>query len=1045
MKVRKAYFLSIKITTMKLLQTALLLAICTSAFSQYAFENKKAEKLYYKLDDAYLDYDYNTILDEEETIREVFLNKEDTVAANMYSFLAEAYDYEMAEYQKALDFYGLELKLRKKIEPNGDRKDLLYNMATLQTELGYYNEAEEFLVAIRTSDIETFGKGSAEYFDSSKALIELYLQTEQVQKGLGVTQEIQKEVAKNSIEEGVSYKWVGDAYAIEGSFKKAEKNLTRGIKTFEDNGLEATFEYASTLNSLGVLYMEKGKLPDAEEIFQQALSVLNRMQGENEDAIAGVENNLALVYFNLGDYERTTELQRKILAQDKEYYGEDSFTYGLSLLNLGLTLLYDGQYGESEKLHMEALEVFASSAGEESIDYGRVQNNLTLLNTKRGNIDQALDYGQKAIKTYEGSLGENHPETAFPYFNLANAHLGYEEMDKAMPLAKRAYDIRKKALGDKHPYFARSTNQLAILNWKQGNTDAAMGYYKETFDNYFNQINTFFPVLTEEEKATFYYTKLKPGFEQYVSFIEETSRENKEVIGEIYNYQLALKGLIMYATSKVRESILSSGDDALIAKYENWVSQKEQLAKLFSVTDISLELRNKKIDSLTDISNALEEELSKDSKVFGKNFANRSLTWQDVQKTLKPGEAAIEIVRYRDFSTDSAGVFTDEVHYAALIVKADTEDYPEMVIMRNGEQMENKYLANYRNAIRYKIAENYSYRLFWRPIANRLGDVKKIYFAPDGVYNQISIYTLQNPQTKEYLINELDLSIVTNTKDLVTAKAANNGNGSVFFGYPNYNMGTDEKVEEKESDGRGMRSGGTGTLERGATIPRGIRGNLVRYMRSFNGLGMLPGTKKEVNLIDSLYASKSRKAEVYLLEEAVENKIKEIKNPSTLHIATHGFFLELDPDDVSTDKYVENPLLRSGLVLAGANSFIRTGELDERQGTDDGILTAFEAMNLNLDETDIVVLSACETGLGEIKNGEGVYGLQRAFQIAGADAIIMSMWSVDDAATQELMTNFYEEWLTHGDKRKAFNVAQKRLKDKYDKPYYWGAFIMVGE
>ncbi|MEQ9466761.1 MAG: CHAT domain-containing tetratricopeptide repeat protein [Ekhidna sp.] len=1029
---------------MKLLYTAIFCIVSTATFGQYAFESKKAEKLYFKLDDAYLDYDYSTILENEAEAKETFLGKEDTVAANVYSFLAEAYDYEMGDFQKALNFYSLELELRNKIDPNGDRKDLLYNMATLQQELGYYKKAEEFLTTIRESDAKTYGKNSAEYFDSSRALIELYLQTEQVSEGMDVAEEIQKEVQKNSIEEGVSHKWIGDAYAIQGSFKKAEKSLLRGLKTFEENGLEATFEYASTLNSLGILYMDKGKLPEAEEIFQQAMSIVNRIQGEYEDVIAGLQNNLAIVYFNLGNYERATELQRAILKADKEYFGEDSYTYGLDLLNLGLTLLYDGQYAESEKLHLEALEVFEASAGKESIDYGRVQNNLSLLYTKRGYIDQAIDYGQKAIKTYEASLGAEHPETAFPYFNLANAHLGYEEIEEAAPLATRAYEIRKKSLGTNHPYFARSSNQLAILNWKQGKTKEALAFYKETFDNYFNQINTFFPVLTEEEKATFYYTNLKPAFEQYVSFIEETSSEDKELIGEIYDYQLALKGLIMYATSKVRESILSSGDEVLIAKYENWISQKEQLAKLFSATDINLEQRNARIDSLTDLSNKLEEELSKSSEVFGKNFANRNLSWRDVQKILKPGEAAIEIVRYRDFSTDSAGVFTDEVHYAALIVKAETEDYPEMVIMRNGDQMETKYLANYRNAIRYKLSENYSYRLFWRPIANRLEGISKIYFAPDGVYNQISIYTLQNPSTKDYLIKELDLTIVTNTKDIVSGTSANAGSGSVFFGYPNYNMGTDEEASDASTDGgRGMRSGG-GSLERSATIPRGIRGNLVRYMRSFNGLGMLPGTKKEVQLIDSLYTSRSEEAAVYLLDEAVENKIKEIKNPSTLHIATHGFFLELDPAEASSDKYVENPLLRSGLILAGANSFIRTGQLDERQGDDDGILTAFEAMNLSLDETDIVVLSACETGLGEIKNGEGVYGLQRAFQIAGADAIIMSMWTVDDNATQELMTKFYEEWLTHGDKRKAFNAAQKQLKEKYKNPYYWGAFVMVG-
>ncbi|WP_462254101.1 CHAT domain-containing protein [Ekhidna sp.] len=1042
---------------MKLLQTVLLLTICTSAFSQYAFESKKAEKLYYKLDDAYLDYDYNTILDREEEIKETFLTQEDTVAANMYSFLAEAYDYELSDYQTALDFYSLELELRRKIEPDGDNKDLLYNMATLQTELGYYGEAEQFLISIRESDVESYGKASAEYFDSSKALIELYLQTEQVEKGLVVTQEIQKEVEKNTVEEGVSYKWSGDAFAIEGSFKKAEKNLNKGIKTFEENGLEATFEYASTLNSLGVLYMEKGKLPEAEEIFDQALNVLNRMQGENEDAIAGVENNLALVYFNLGDYERTTKLQQKILEQDKEYYGEESFTYGLSLLNLGLTYLYDGQYAESEKLHLEALEVFAASGGEESIDYGRVQNNLSLLNTKRGYIDQALDYGQKAIKTYEASLGEDHPETAFPYFNLANAHLGYEEVDKAIPLAERAYNIRKKSLGDKHPYFARSSKQLAIINWKQGNTKEALKFYMETFDNYFNQINTFFPVLTEEEKATFYYTNLRPAFEQYVSFIEETSSEDKELLGEIYDYQLSLKGLIMYATSKVRESILASGDEVLITKFEQWISQKEQLAKLFSATDLELAERNRKIDSLTNASNKLEEELSKSSQTFGENFANKSISWKDIRDKLTEGEAAVEIVRYRDFTTDSAGVFTDEVHYAAMIVRHDTEDHPEMVILRNGANMEKKYLANYRNAIKYKISENYSYKLFWEPIARRLDGISKIYFAPDGVYNQISIYTLQNPQSKDYLLNEIDLALVTNTKDILKERDTYEAGGrSVFFGYPQYNLGENLNDDDADNRGirgvrgadRGMRSGsGKDELSRGAAIPRGVRGNLVRYMRSFNGLGMLPGTKKEVELIDSLYNNSNRVRDTYFLDDALEGTVKGVNSPNILHIATHGFFLEQSEEEetADADSYVQNPLLRSGLILAGANNFISTGEIASEANGDDGILTAYEAMNMNLDKTDVVVLSACETGLGEIKNGEGVYGLQRAFQIAGADAVIMSMWTVDDNATQELMTTFYNEWLSHGNKQVAFNAAQKKLREKYKKPYYWGAFVMVGE
>ena len=176
-----------------------------------------------------------------------------------------------------------------------------------------------------------------------------------------------------------------------------------------------------------------------------------------------------------------------------------------------------------------------------------------------------------------------------------------------------------------------------------------------------------------------------------------------------------------------------------------------------------------------------------------------------------------------------------------------------MVILRNGALMEKKFLSNYRNAIKYKISENYSYSLFWAPIARRLEGINKIYFAPDGVYNQISIYTLQNPKTKDYLLNEIDLALVTNTKDILTENDTFEAGGrSVFFGYPQYSMGAGSGEDDADDRGirgvrgadRGMRSGSKNELSRGATIPRGVRGNLVRYMRSFNGLGTAAGYQK---------------------------------------------------------------------------------------------------------------------------------------------------------------------------------------------------------
>jgi CHAT domain-containing protein len=182
---------------------------------------------------------------------------------------------------------------------------------------------------------------------------------------------------------------------------------------------------------------------------------------------------------------------------------------------------------------------------------------------------------------------------------------------------------------------------------------------------------------------------------------------------------------------------------------------------------------------------------------------------------------------------------------------------------------------------------------------------------------------------------------------------------------------------------------------------------------------------------------------------ATEANLKSIKGPTLMHIATHGYFLK-DVENmgsafgVSLENANDNPLLRSGLMLAGAGTTISGNRMPNLESNDNGVLTAYEAMNLNLEGTDLIVLSACETGLGDIKAGEGVYGLQRAFLVAGADALIMSLWKVDDAATQQLMSNFYSNWIKLGNKQKAFKQAQMQLMSKYKDPYYWGAFVMMG-
>jgi CHAT domain-containing protein len=214
-------------------------------------------------------------------------------------------------------------------------------------------------------------------------------------------------------------------------------------------------------------------------------------------------------------------------------------------------------------------------------------------------------------------------------------------------------------------------------------------------------------------------------------------------------------------------------------------------------------------------------------------------------------------------------------------------------------------------------------------------------------------------------------------------------------------------------------------------------------------ISSLPGTKTEVDAVAKLLKVSGYQVNQVMEKNATESNVKKLKGPTLVHIATHGYFLQ-DVEGaggsvfgVNAENASNNPLLRSGLILAGAGHAISGGGTDI-SSNDNGVLTAYEAMNLNLEGTNLVVLSACETGLGDVKSGEGVYGLQRAFLVAGADAMIMSLWKVDDAATQQLMTSFYTNWLKLGNKQKAFKQAQLQLMTKYKDPYYWGAFVMMG-
>ena len=297
--------------------------------------------------------------------------------------------------------------------------------------------------------------------------------------------------------------------------------------------------------------------------------------------------------------------------------------------------------------------------------------------------------------------------------------------------------------------------------------------------------------------------------------------------------------------------------------------------------------------------------------------------------------------------------------------------------------------------------------------------------------NQIPIGLLSD-STGKLLLEKYQLHYVNSTRDLLSAQATATSKSAVLLGNPKFDL--------------------VASAQNAATSPAQSPAS-QRGVDIWGGpLPPLPGTEEEVTTIDKLLRQSGWQTTLYTGDRALKTSIQRVQAPRIVHIATHGFFLEDQPAPDKSGRIVrlqgatDDPMLHSGLLFAGADR-ARSGTAPA--GSDNGVLTAYEASQLNLEGTELVVLSACETGLGGQSNSEGVFGLRRALQEAGASAVMMSLWSVPDKETQELMALFYKYWLGGLEKPEALRKAQLEerevVRKRYgqDLPYYWGAFVMV--
>ncbi len=836
---------------------------------------------------------------------------------------------------------------------------------------------------------------------------------------------------------------------------------------------EKSAEHAQSLSDLAGYYSHNGNYEKALQLGTTAMNIRAEVLGQDNPAYAQSLNNIARYHSYLGNYIEAVITGRKAMLLRADLLGKENADYAQSVSNLAGYQSRLGNYEEALTLGEEARDIREKVLGKEHPDYAQSLNNLSKYHYFLGHTEEAIRLAEQALSLRERLLGKHHPDYATALSNLADYHLKAGNYPQAMKYGEEALAIRKEILGTNHPEYAESVSNMASYHHSLGHHAEAVVYGEEavalrrqllgedhlSYTHSLCKLATYYSAndqsdLAEEtaQKATEQYTdailgtfadltsherdlfwmRVKPWFSNTI-FQLAAQHPSPKMVNSAYNATLLAKGLLLNSELEMANLLMESGDSALIDSYKRLQYSRAMLTRQ---REWPKDKRTMNIDSLQRDITKQERHLVKRSKAYGNYTRPLKVKWERIVRQLGQKDLAIEYVCYRSTS--------GKEQYAAMVISKN-QSSPVFVPLASGEQ-----LSKIEAKDLYTTSQLSS--LVWKPLAKYLEGARNVYFAPAGELYNIAIESLphwEDPST--LLMDHWQFYRLSSTREIALSRERKKPalNAAAIYGGVSYDLNASKDERHK-------------TKRKGA-----------KY---------LPGTKKEAVEIGHTISGHDITTTTHLNTEATENSFKHLSGhaPTIIHIATHGFYwTDSEVRDGSMDEKLsflsmygnlddaDKAMTRSGLLLAGANEAL-TGLMHYRHA-DDGILTAKEISMLDLRGVDLLVLSACQTGLGRI-TGDGVFGLQRGFKKAGANAILMSLWKVDDGATRILMTHFYDYLMQGYGKHESLRRAQKdmqtmEVKDpprrkraitsrakrarhakslkKYADPYYWAAFILL--
>jgi CHAT domain-containing protein len=833
---------------------------------------------------------------------------------------------------------------------------------------------------------------------------------------------------------------LGILYIETDEFDKAEPALRRAIDIAEKLHGPGNAMEANSLVNLANLYEERADYTQAQNLFERAMEIAEREFGPNYPGLATIIANLSGVYSEKGDFVKAETFGQRAISILEKAVGPEDGRFGIPLVTLGDAYRFEGQLEKAEPLYERALAIFEKTRGPEHPLVADTLTYLAEIHHDRRDFAKAESLYQQALAIREKKLGNDHQDVGLTLDRLATLYRDQGEYARAEPLYQRALAIREKALGPEHPDVVSTLTNIATLQMATGRFGEAEASLSRAIN--ISERNADFNLLAGSERQKLAYldllsAQLHKAITLNVSFDPGQTAARDLALSTV----LQRKGRVQDVLSDnlaVLQRRLTPENAEFLAKFNRVTSQMARLV-LGGPQNVTIEEHQRRIDALKDEREHLEAEISLRSAEF--RASSRTVAIEAVRRAIPENAALLEFFSYRRFLprgiTENEN-FGERRYVVYVLTPGSDVQWKELNDAKTLDDAVHKFRDGLRDPKRSEVSQlaRAVDEQVLQPVRGMIGDATHLLVSPDGELDLIPFEALVDKHG-HFAIERYSITYLTAGRDLLRMQVPREYRSvpllvaDPFFG---------EALTVQAARTKGSRTRAT-KARRSITTAEDL---------SSVYFAPLGGTAQEARTIKSLFPE----AQVLTGQQATKAALKQVEAPRLLHIATHGFFLLDAANDtteasaksvangtraISASAKIENPLLRSGLALAGANL--------NRDGGEDGILTALEASNLNLWGTKLVTLSACDTGVGEVRNGEGVYGLRRAFFLAGTESMVMSLWPVSDYVTRGLMTDYYtglKRGLGRGEALRQAQLAMLKRKGRQH-PFYWASFIQSGE